>query len=398
MSTTDEAPRELVFDAIAPKGDAIGLLDGTPVYVAGGIPGERALVTLRRTRGHWIPGTLERVLAPSPDRVRPRCPVFERCAGCQLQHIAYPRQVQLKREMVRTQLQRFGGFDDAPVREVIAADDPWEYRNHARFTVVDGRLGFVRRFRKHFLAIEHCPIMDPRINAVLAEFSGTLHGATQCNVRVGTEPDPIMIQPRLAVARPTGQKHLTMPLLGRSFRVSAPSFFQVNVAQAEKLAGVVLERVAAGAEDVVVDAYAGVGTFAVLLADRVGKVIAIEEAGPAVEDARVNAAGIDNVELRLGKAEAILPTLTDPIAAVVLDPPRSGCHRGTLDAVIARRPRKIVYVSCDAASLARDLRILVDAGAALQDIQPVDMFPHTQHVECVATLSMGTGAPLQTSD
>ena len=201
-----------------------------------------------------------------------------------------------------------------------------------------------------------------------------------------------MIQPKLGVARATGQKHMTMSLLGRSFRVSAPSFFQVNAAQAARMAELVVQRCDAGAGDTVVDAYAGVGTFAVLLAERAGKVIAIEEAGPAVEDAKVNAAGCPNVELRLGKAEAILPTLTEPIAAVVLDPPRSGCHRGTLDAVLAARPRRVVYVSCDPASLARDLRILIDGGVdggyRLEEVQPVDMFPHTHHTECVATLSL----------
>ncbi|MEM6991163.1 MAG: class I SAM-dependent RNA methyltransferase, partial [Myxococcota bacterium] len=375
MSDEPQPSHEITFTDVAPKGDAIGDLDGTPVYVAGVIPGERAVVTLRKTRGHWIPGVLERVTEPSPHRVQPRCPVFEQCAGCQLQHIAYPHQVALKQQMVTAQLKRFGKFEAPPVRPVLAADDPWAYRNHGRFTVIEGRLGFVRRFRRQFLPIDACPIMDDRINEVIADFSGRLDGATQCNVRVGCDPEPIMIQPKLDVERATGQKHLMMPLLHHRFVVSAPSFFQVNRAQAEKLAAVVVDRVDAGPEGVVVDAYAGVGTFAVLLAGSVGKVIAIEESGPAVKDAGVNAAAFDNVELRLGKTEVVLPTIEEDIAAVVLDPPRSGCHRTTLDAVAARSPRRVVYVSCDAASLGRDLRILVDAGFHLDDIQPVDMFP-----------------------
>lgn len=386
QAPTDDEYRDVTFTSIAPKGDAIGDLDGTPVYASGIIPGERARVRLRKSRGHWIPATLDAILEPSADRVQPRCPVFDECAGCQLQHIAYPRQVELKRDMVVQQLQRFGKFDTPPVKAVIPADNPWNYRNHGRFTVIEGRLGFVRRFRKQFLPIDSCPIMDERINEVVAEFTGNLEGATQCNVRVGTDPAPIMIQPKLEVSRPTGQKHLTMPLLDNTYQVSAPSFFQVNRAQAEKLAAVVLARVEADNTGVVVDAYAGVGTFAVMLAAHVGKVIAIEESGPAVRDAKVNAAAFDNIELRLGKAETILGEIEEPVAAVVLDPPRSGCHRGTLDAVIARMPRRVVYVSCDASSLARDLRLLVDAGFSLHDIQPVDMFPHTQHVECVATL------------
>ncbi|MBL4682957.1 MAG: class I SAM-dependent RNA methyltransferase, partial [Nannocystaceae bacterium] len=363
---SEEPTYEVTFTAVAPKGDAIGDLDGVPVYVSGVIPGERAMVRLRKTRGHWIPGTLDHVIDASPDRVQPRCPVFGTCTGCQLQHIAYPRQVALKRQMVTAQLQRFGKFEDPPVQEVIPADNPWGYRNHGRFTVIDGRLGFVRRFRKQFVPIDACPIMDDRINEVVAEFNGHLEGATQCNVRVGTDPEPMMIQPKLDVARTTGQKSLTMPLLHHTFQVSAPSFFQVNRAQAEKLAEVVVKRIDVGPEGTVVDAYAGVGTFAVLLASSVGKVIAIEESGPAVRDAEVNAKGYDNVVLKLGKTEVVLPTIDEEIAAIVLDPPRSGCHKGTLDAVIARKPKRIVYVSCDGASLGRDLRILVDAGFHLE--------------------------------
>jgi len=392
---TETPTHDLTFTTIAPKGDAIGDHEGTPVYVAGVIPGERARVELRKTRGHWIPGRLVEVLEPSPDRVEPRCPLFGTCGGCQLQHVAYDRQLALKREMVLTQLQRFGDFADAPVGAVLPAANPWGYRNHGRFTVQDGKLGFVRRFRRKFLPVDQCPIMDPRINEVLSEFSGKLEGATQCNVRVGVEPQPIMIQPKLEVDRPTGQKQLTMPLLEHRFQVSAPSFFQVNRAQAEQLAALIVDRVDAGPDEVVVDAYAGVGTFAVLLAATVGRVIAIEESGPAVRDAQINAAAFDNVELRLGKAEVVLAQIEQAIAAVVLDPPRSGCHRGTLDAVIARAPRRVVYVSCDAASLARDLRILVDAGFVLDDIQPVDMFPHTHHVESVTTLTHPTPGKAQ---
>lgn len=391
MNDTEHQPiREIRFTDIAPKGDAIGDCDGTPVYVAGVIPGETARVQLKRTRGHWIPGTLVEVTEPSPDRVTPPCPVFHECSGCQLQHIAYPRQVELKHAMVLAQLRRFGGFEDPPVRPVIAADSPWAYRNHARFTVVDGRLGFVRRFRRKFLPIDRCPIMDDRINEVVEAFSGKLEGATQCNIRVGGPPEPIMIQPKLAVERATGQGHLTMPLMEHTFVVSAPSFFQVNRAQAEKLAAVVIDRVDAGPDGLVVDAYAGVGTFAVLLSRSVGRVIAIEESGPAVRDAKRNAADCPNVEFMLGKAEAVLPKVEGaferPVDAVVLDPPRSGCHKGTLAAVIAIAPTRVVYVSCDAASLARDLRALVDAGFVLEDITPVDMFPQTHHVECVASL------------
>ncbi|MCA9706519.1 MAG: class I SAM-dependent RNA methyltransferase, partial [Myxococcales bacterium] len=217
---------------------------------------------------------------------------------------------------------------------------------------------------------------------------GRLHGATQCNVRVGRPAGSMMIQPRLALpdAPPSGQATLTEELLGRPFRVSAAAFFQVNRAQAERLIDLVRARIDCGPESVVVDAYGGVGTFAVLLAPHVGTVVSIEESGPAVEDARVNAEGLPNVELRLGKTEEVLGTLPGPVDAIVLDPPRSGCQPAALAAVVEHGPRRVVYVSCDPETLARDLRVLVDAGYALLEVQPVDMFPQTHHVECVATL------------
>jgi 23S rRNA (uracil1939-C5)-methyltransferase len=187
----------------------------------------------------------------------------------------------------------------------------------------------------------------------------------------------------------TGQPWLEEELLGRRFRVSANAFFQVNTEQAEVLARLVLERLAPALGESILDAYCGVGTFALLAADRVGgrgRVVAIEEAGQAIADARVNAAGVSCVEIVQGRVERVVPRLDATFDGAVLDPARAGCERIVLDALIARPPRRIVYVSCDPATLARDLRILVDGGYRLVEVVPVDMFPQTFHIECVATL------------
>jgi 23S rRNA (uracil1939-C5)-methyltransferase len=387
---SDEEIRDVLLDDIAPKGDAFGPLDDSMAYVARAIPGERVRLRIRKRRRNWIATELLEVLEPSEHRVEPRCPLFGQCAGCQLQHVAYPHQLHLKRRMVVAQLQRFGDFVDPPVRDTLGAADPWHYRNHARFTVRDGVLGFIRRFRREFLRVDQCPIMDTRINDVMATMQGKLAKASQLNVRVGAELDALMIQPRLDDAPgglPTGQPHLFETLGGRSFRVSSASFFQVHRAQAEKLTELVAAAVtSAGESATVVDAYAGVGTFAALLADRVGKMIAIEQSGPAVEDAKLNVAGLERVEYVLGRTEELLGQLAGPIDAVILDPPRSGCLPAALEALTQLHPTVIAYVSCDPASLARDLRVLVDDGYVLESVQPVDMFPHTYHVECVATL------------
>jgi 23S rRNA (uracil1939-C5)-methyltransferase len=385
---------EVAIDELAPKGDGVGPLGDKRAYAARTIPGERVRVKIRRHRREWIAVDLVEVLEPSPDRVSPRCPLFEHCSGCQLQHVAYPRQLELKRALVARLLRDHGGFEAAPVAAVLGAEDPWHYRNHGRFTVKDGRLGFVRHFRREFLPVPQCPIMEPRINDVMARLDGRLHGATQCNVRVGGPPGSLMIQPRLPQVEgevASGQAFIEEELLGRRFRVSAAAFFQVHRAQAARLVELVRERVDTGPGGTIIDAYGGVGTFAVLLSPHVGKVISIEESAQAVQDARLNAEGLANVELVLGKTEGVLAAIPGPVDAIVLDPPRSGCQPQALRAVIEHGPRRVVYVSCEPETLARDLRVLVDAGYELCEVQPVDMFPHTHHIECVATLRR-TGA------
>lgn len=382
------------FDEVAPRGDGIAS-EGLklPIYAAGVIPGEEARVKIRKVRRNYVAVDVEEVTSTSEHRVEPPCPLFEGCSGCQFQHVAYPHQLTLKRDMVRAQLRKFGDFEDPPVSEVIGADDPWNYRNHARFTVRDGKLGYIRRFKRQFFEVPECKIMDPRINGVLAKLQGNLQDATQCNIRVGADEDQVMIQPKLDLSEyglETGQQHITERLHGREFLVAASAFFQVNRPQAEKLIDVVRERVAGDADTVVADAYAGVGTFAALLADSVGKVIAIEESAPAIEAAKKALAGLDNVELICARTELLLPKLEQKVDVVILDPPRSGCLPEALEAVANFKPRRVIYVSCDPASLGRDLAILCGENGAfdLVDVQPVDMFPHTHHVECVATLDL----------
>ncbi len=384
----------ILFDEVAPRGDAIASegLD-KPIYAAGVIPGEEARVRIRKIRRNYVAVDLEEITKPSEHRVTPPCPLFEGCSGCQFQHIDYPHQLVLKRRMVIEQLRKFGGFENPPVAEVIGADEPWNYRNHARFTVKDGTPGYVRRFKRQFFAVPECKIMDPRINAVLAKVAGKLEGATQLNVRVGADDDQVMIQPKLDLSTlglETGQSHITERLHDREFLVAASTFFQVNRKQAERLVEVVIERVAGDPQTVVADAYAGVGTFAALLAPSVAKVIAIEESAPAIEAAKKALAGLGNVELICARAELLLPKLEQRVDVVILDPPRSGCLPEALEAVAQFRPRRVIYVSCDPASLGRDLAVLCgDEGAFdLVDIQPVDMFPHTHHVETVTTLDL----------
>lgn len=386
----------LRFDDIAPKGDAICSAEVTgtkPVFASGVIPGETAKVEIRRERKNWIAVDVLEIEDASPHRVEPRCPLFHSCSGCQLQHVEYEHQLDLKKRMVEIQLEKFGGLTDVLVHRPLGAKNPWYYRNHARFTVRDGRLGYIRRFRKQWFEVDHCYIMDPAINEALAKLQGEVPGATQVNVRSGKDAAEPMVQPKLNL-RPeleltSGQPHVYETVADRRFRVSAASFFQVNREQAATLAEVVRQKLEATPDSTIVDAYAGVGTFAVLLSPHVREVIAIEESGPAVDDAKVNIEGIDNIRYVLAKTESVLGELEGQVDGLILDPPRSGCHEGALVAVRKLAPRRLVYVSCDPASLGRDLAALTagDDGFEIIDVQPIDMFPHTHHIECVATLT-----------
>ncbi len=269
------------------------------------------------------------------------------------------------------------------------------------------------------MRVDHCFIVHPAINTTLDVLQGRLHSLGrrihQVSIRVGANTGEELVSPALPEVPEieSGQPFLEEELLGQRFRLQPPSFFQVNtrrelralpsaidkawlpvpengLSMAEVLALLVIDRVQPERSHVVVDAYSGVGTFALLMAPLVREAIGIEEARSAVRDATYNARAVPNVRFIQGKTETILPAKLDldrPPDAVVLDPARVGCHPDVLHALLSLRPRRIVYVSCDPSTLARDLRILVDGGYTLHEVQPLDMFPQTYHVECVATLT-----------
>jgi 23S rRNA (uracil1939-C5)-methyltransferase len=401
-------------------GEAIGRLpDGRVVFVPRTLPGEKALVRVVEDRRDFARADLARLESVVPERVEPPCPYYQAgCGGCSWQHAAYDYQLRLKQRIVVDQLRRIGRFVDADslVGPAIGMQEPWHYRNQARFTVGRkfGELCFTLRSTHRLLRIDHCWIVHPAINAIVEMLQGkmpTHRRIHQLLIRVGANTGQTLVAPALPelpeVA--SGQPYLEEELLGTRFRMQPPSFFQVNtrreprplpssitrawlpmpedgLSMAEILALLVLDRVQPSPSDVVVDAYSGVGTFALLLAPLVREVIGIEEARSAVRDAEYNARDIDNVRFIQAKSEHVLPSLDGRSDAVVLDPARVGCAPEVLRALLAARPARIVYVSCDPTTLARDLRTLVDGGYQLDEVQPLDMFPQTYHIECVATL------------
>lgn len=385
---------------MAYRGEAVARLEGETVFVGYGIPGEEVAIEIFQRQRRYARARIAELHRPSSERVAPPCPYFGACGGCQWQHIAYPAQLEYKRRVVADQLRRIGGFQEAEslVRPTLAAPDPWQYRNHARFSVDrDGRMGFTTAVGHAFLPIDHCRLMHPAINEVLAQLQGRARVKHQVAVRYGVHTGQLLIQPQVPGVEAivaTGQEHYEEELLGRRFRISAASFFQVNTAQAERLVQAMVRQLEPTGREVVVDLYCGVGTFGLLLAEKVGRVIGIEESAAALKDARANAQGVPllsgkgvpNIEFRIGKAEVVFPQMEEGVDAVILDPPRPGLRRPVIQALHRLKPAKIIYVSCEPSTLARDLRLLVEGGYALAEVQPVDLFPQTYHIESVTTL------------
>ena len=387
---------ELTLEEMGPQGDTLARLDGEVVNVFGGIQGEVVTARVyryRRKRKRYVSAIVTEVLEPSPHRVAAPCPYFGPCTGCQWQHIDYGHQLTLKREAVEVQLRRYDELKEIPVCDTIPSPQTFGYRNHARFAVrQQGSLVFTNRITRSFVKIDECMLMDPWINGTLRALQGRCRETTGLSIRYGVNTSEWLVQPALTnpdVPLATGQAHYRERILGSPFRIASSSFFQVNTKQTERLALLVRDRLQLTGDETLVDAYAGVGTFSVLLAPFVRKVIAIEESESAVKDAAINTLGLENLEFIQGRTEDVLATLGSAPDAVVLDPSRVGCGPAALEAVVQMAPKRLVYVSCDPETLARDLQVLVNGGLSAQSVEPIDMFPQTHHVECVATLGPG---------
>jgi len=386
---------ELVLGPLAPSGDATAEFEDGLIEVFGGIPGERTLVRIHRYRKRkreMVAGMVAEVLDASPHRVTPPCPFYGPCSGCQWQHIAYEHQLALKRALVEQAFAEHPELAGVQVVATLPSPDQLGYRNHARFTVrSEGRMGFVNRITRRFVEVEKCLLMSEGVNGILAQLQRLVAETTQLSIRYGINTGEWLIQPSMKnheIPMPTGQTHYRERLSGRAFRIASPSFFQVNTAQAEVLGELVLGRLDLSGTETVVDAYAGVGTFAALLAPHSKRVIAIEESSAAVRDASINIGDLDNIEFIEAKTEEALFGLEHPPDVLVLDPPRAGCHPDAVSGAIETGAKRLVYVSCDPVTLARDMSLLVAGGYRVAQIDPLDMFPQTHHVECVATLEL----------
>lgn len=441
---------DVTIDDLAFGGEGVGRVDGYVVFVRGGLPGDRLRVRLTETHPRYARGVIDAVEVASPSRVVAPCPYFGQCGGCRLQHLAYPAQLEFKQRHVKDCLERIGKLEALEIRPIVPAPEVYGYRNKMEFTVagVAGApvVGLHEADRYDVvLDIDRCLLQSDTMNALLGEVrrqfrasalsvyeqqtatgllrfvtirEGRRTGEAMVNV-VGASPDIETLTPVVEALRERvpalasavlnvnskkasvavgseehlllGRDHIRERLGDVTFQVSANSFFQTNTEQADRLFTIVADAAALTGAETVIDLYAGTGAISLLVARRCRAVYGIEVSAAAVADAVRNARanGIANCTFLAGEVRHVLPALVrEGVRAevVVADPPRAGFHPKALRALGALAPARVVYVSCNPATLARDVADLLGQGYRVEWVQPVDMFPHTPHIEVVARL------------
>jgi 23S rRNA (uracil1939-C5)-methyltransferase len=401
----------LKLEKMAHGGPAMGRHEGRVVFVPYALPGETVDVEIGTGKKGWARARLVEVIEPAPERVTPGCPHFgpHACGGCQWQHATYAAQLEYKREVVRDQLARLGGLSDVVVHPTQAVSEPWHYRNHMRLHASPDGLGYVSADGRRIQPIVVCPITPPLVFELFDELDLDIEGLERLSLRAGVNTGQQMVifemagdEPlELEVDRPVscvllledgtpvtlvGNDHFFERVAGREYRVSAGSFFPVNTAGAEALVEMVAETLSLRPHQTLLDLYCGVGLFSLGLAERAGQVIAVEAHSGSAADARFNveAAGLDNVQVVQQDVGDYLAAFKETAHAILVNPPRTGCGPEVMSRLAGLRPARLVYVSGDPATLARDARVMVDAGYRLAQVQPLDLFPQTYHVEAVA--------------
>lgn len=442
---------DVTFEDLTHDGAGVAKIDGFPIFVANGLPGEKAKIKVIKVKKGYGYGRLIELYEPSAGRIEAPCTVYKQCGGCQLQHLSYEGQLQAKHKQVKEVLARIGKIEHVVVHPVIGMNHPWRYRNKAQVPVGEREGGLVAGFYKErshdIIDMESCLIQQAMNDIVVQTVKqiceqynipayneqthrGILrhimarYGATTKEVMVVliTRTEELPHKKKVVeeiVKRIPNVKSIvqninpkrTNVIMGErthvlwgseyiydyigdiQFAISARSFYQVNPEQTKVLYEKALEYAELTGRETVIDAYCGIGTISLFLAKNAKKVYGVEIVPEAIEDAKRNAAlnGITNVEFAVGEAEAVIPKWYEQginADCIVVDPPRKGCDETLLQTMIAMKPKRIVYVSCNPATLARDLRMLEDGGYQTLEVQPVDMFPHTVHVECVAKLEL----------
>ena len=389
---------EITLGEINDAGDTVTEIDGAPVVVSGGLPGELVIAEVQKRFPERIAAKVDQVLEPAAERIEPECKYFLTCSGCQWQHVSYDHQLTLKRERVQREIDKYENLSHVNVDATVESEKRLGYRNHGRFTIGKyedaGQVGYKNMVTRQFVRIEECLLMDDKISETIGLVQDKMEGQTQMSIRVASNTDSMLVQPRMNISGlslVTGERHYEEEVRGSRFRVAASSFFQVNTGQLSRAVNEVRELLDLDGSEVMVDAYCGVGVFAVLVSPYVKRVIGIEESASAIEDAGLNMNGVTNVEFIGGKTEHVLAEWSDAdeVDVLLLDPPRVGCHPDVLESVKKLKPKKVLMISCEPEAMARDLDLLCEGGMyRLETLRPVDMFPQTRHVETISMLML----------
>ena len=438
-------PQLIKIHGLGSSGEGVGKVDNLAVFVEGALPGEEVLIEIETRKKNYAVGRLVEVVKNSPERVEPFCPLYKNCGGCQLQHMDYPAQLKWKRQQVVDAVERIGKLGGVKIFETLGMENPLRYRNKMQFPVGKNlQIGCYARGSHKIIDTTSSLIQNAGNDKILAAvravakkfnlqpydedthkgFLRHVMGRVGCNgelmivlvtatknfpneknfVRALLKeiPNVTSIQQNVQTFRNNvilgrdtkilyGKPTIHDKIGGLSFNISARSFFQVNTAQAEVLYKTAQDFAELRGNETVIDAYCGTGTISLFMAKKARKVIGVEVVSSAVADAKKNSRenNIRNAEFIVGDAVNVLPKIFDAgvyAEVVIVDPPRAGCDRKVLETFAAMKPEKIIYVSCNPATLARDLKILEELGWRTKKIQPVDMFPFTSHVESVAQI------------
>lgn len=434
---------DLTIERLGINGEGVGHWYGYTIFVDGALPGELVHTRLIEQRKSFGRAVLIEILTPSPHRLKPPCPLFGQCGGCQVMHMDYSQQLESKRMRIVDALQRIGKFVDVEISPCMPSPSTLAYRNKIQLPYAPGnKLGLYSRNSRDLVEIEQCHIHCPRgeeafqkiqhivkssslvpydpetgegelkhvliktavftdqvlvilvtqgevitdLMAVAEQIMQALPQIKGVVQNINTSQDNVVLGNEFRTL--AGQSAIEEKLLGLYFKVSPASFFQVNPAQAENIYKHALEFCQLSGQETVLDAFCGVGTLSLVFAQHAKEVIAVECVPDAIEDARENARrnDISNVRFTCAQAEDFMETLSQ-IDIAVLNPPRRGCDSLFLERLAALQPKHIAYISCDPATLARDLAILASKGYQIKNVRPFDMFPQTAHVECFVGLT-----------
>lgn len=412
---------ELELTSIAQGGDAVGRHDGRAVFASGGLPGELVRVRLYDRQATFARGGVTTVLRAVPERCTSTCPLEQRCGAADWRWIDHAAQRRFKADILREQLQHLAGLEATVLADESAASSadsplmPGGYRTTAALHVAGAQIGYYMPGSRRVADVPTCCLHHPLINGALQALQPLLSQVSLRGVTVRCSPSTGQViaaldgrgalhelaqQWRRAYPALVGVTHAqTRRLLdgqdwierhggGVRFHLSASSFFQINEQQIERLVARVRALLEPQPTTRLLDVYCGVGLFALALAREVDSVVGVEEWEPAIADARRSARlnGIGNVTFQAGAAERLLSRLDGSFDRVVLDPPRRGCAPEVIDALVQRRPERLVYVSCHPGTLARDCKLLAASGYRITSAEVIDMFPHTHHVESIVRL------------